>query len=239
MFKLKKYNSLTRTRNDKFTFSGSGLAGDTLRLAKAKATMKPRFEGEAHAPQITPDNSILPGEYIGPGTNILKRAKLLSEGDKSVEPVSIVDKVAEIHDIDYQLASNSKTKAEQLAKVRKADLDMLARLKKIKKKKLDKKANILLGEKGIGAKVGIEKQGKTLGTALGFLAGGPAASLIGRMVGKVGQNKLKDIAGPLEVMDLPTSNLLNSTKQKAIQELNYIGVGSGYLKKYKKYDPYL
>jgi hypothetical protein len=233
MFKVKKYNSFTQSRNDKFTFSGSGLAKDTLRLAKAKATMKPRFPGEAHAPQITPDGSIKPGEYIGPGTQIIKRAKLLSQGDKAVQPVSVVDKVAEIHDIDYQLASDSKTKAEQLQKVRQADLNMLKRLKQIKKKKLDKKANILLGEKGIGAKVGIEKQGKSLGTALGFAMGGPAGALIGRLVGKKGQNKLKDIAGPLEQMDLPTKNLLNSTKQKAIQDLQYMGVGSGYLNKLK------
>lgn len=233
MFKVKKYNSLTQSRNDKFTFSGSGLAKDTLRLAKAKATMKPRFPGEAHAPQITPDGSIKPGGYIGPGTQIIQRAKLLSQGDKSVQPVSVVDKVAEIHDIDYQLASDSKTKEEQLKKVRQADLDMLKRLKKIKKKKLDKKANILLGEKGIGAKVGIEKQGKTLGTALGFAMGGPAGALIGRMVGKKGQNKLKDIAGPLTTMDTSTINLLNNTKRKAVQDLQYIGVGSGYLKKIK------
>lgn len=233
MFKIKKNKSVLKSRNDKFTFSGSGLAKDTLRLAKAKATMKPRFEGEAHAPQITPDGSIKPGEYIGPGTQIIQRAKLLSQGNKDVQPVSIVDKVAEIHDIDYQLASDSKTKEEQLKKVRQADLDMLKRLKQIKKKKLDKKANILLGEKGIGAKVGIEKQGKSLGTALGFTMGGPAGALIGRLVGKKGQNKLKDIAGPLTNMDSSTINLLNSTKQKAIQDLGYIGVGSGYLKKLK------
>ena len=210
---------------------GGGLPTDLARMAKYQIGKKPRFPGENHAPQITSDNQLRIGEYIGPGTNIIRRTQLLAQGNKEVEPVSIVDKVAEIHDIDYQLASDSKTKQEQLAKVRKADLDMLKRLKAIKKKKLDKKANILLGEKGIGAKVGIEKQGKTLGTALGMAFAGPVGALVGRLVGKKGQSKLKDIAGPLETLDLQTKNTLLKAKQKANQELENFGVGAGLLKK--------
>lgn len=210
---------------------GGGLARDLARMAKYQIGKKPRFEGENHAPQISSSNQLRIGEYIGPGTNIIRRTQLLAQGNKEVEPVSVVDKVAEIHDIDYQLASDSKTKEEQLAKVRQADLDMLKRLKAIKKKKLDKKANIILGEKGIGAKVGIEKQGKTLGTALGMAFGGPAGALIGRLVGKKGQNKLKDIAGPLTNMDLQTINTLKKAKSKANEELQNMGVGAGLLRK--------
>jgi hypothetical protein len=210
---------------------GKGLTKDLARIAKAKMSMKPRFKGEAHSPLILKDGKLRLGEYIGPGTNILKRVELLEKGNRDVKPVTIVDKVAEIHDIDYQLASDSKTKKEQLAKVRKADLDMLKRLKAIKKKKLDKTANILLGEKGIGAKVGIEKQGKSVGTAVGFALGGPAGAMIGRLLGKKGQSKLKDIAGPLTNMTLTQKNQLTNSKSKANQELGNMGVGAGLLQK--------
>ena len=218
-------------RKDRRLFKGAGLASDLGRIAKAKLTMKPRFEGEAHAPQIASDGQLRLGEYIGPGTNILKRVMLLEQKNKDVEPVSIVDKVAEIHDIDYQLASDSKTKDEQLKKVRQADLDMLKRLKMIKKKKLDKKANILLGEKGIGAKVQIEKQGKTAGTLAGLALGGPVGALLGRIAGKKGQSTLKDIAGPLTSMSDMEKSQLSNAKSKASSELQNIGVGSGLLKK--------
>lgn len=226
---MKKHSSIHRHQN----IRGSGLAKDLAKIAKAKMSMKPRFEGEAHSPLILKDGKLRLGEYIGPGTNILKRVELLERGMKEVEPVSIVDKVAEIHDIDYQLASDSKTKEEQLAKVRKADLDMLKRLKAIKKNKLDKKANILLGEKGIGAKVGIENQGKTIGTALGFAMGGPAGALLGRFAGKKSQKVLQDIAGPLTNITLTEKNQLSNAKNKASQELENLGVGAGLLKKIK------
>jgi hypothetical protein len=215
---------------------GSGWKKDLVKIAKAKLSMKPRFKGEAHSPLVEPSGKLRLGEYIGPGTNILKRVALLEQGNRDVKPVTIVDKVAEIHDIDYQLASDSKTKKEQLAKVRKADLDMLKRLKVIKKKKLDKKANILLGEKGIGAKVGIEKQGKSVGTAVGFALGGPAGALVGRLIGKKGQNKLKDIAGPLTNMTQTQKNQLQNAKSQANQELENSGVGAGLLKKIKNGD---
>lgn len=224
---MKKHTSIHRKQN----MSGRGLAKDLSRIAKAKMSMKPRFKGEAHSPLILQDGKLRLGEYIGPGTNILKRVEMLERGMKEVEPVSIVDKVAEIHDIDYQLASDSKTKEEQLKKVRKADLDMLKRLRTIKKKKLDKKANILLGEKGIGAKVGIEKQGKSVGTAVGLALGGPAGALVGRLIGKKGQSKLKDIAGPLTNMSLTEKTQLANAKSKANQELENSGVGAGLLKK--------
>lgn len=233
---MKKHSYRRQSIHRHQNIRGSGLSKDLARIAKAKMSMKPRFEGEAHSPLVLQDGQLRLGEYIGPGTNILKRVELLEKGMKEVQPVSIVDKVAEIHDIDYQLASDSKTKEEQLAKVRKADLDMLKRLKAIKKKKLDKKANILLGEKGIGAKVGIEKQGKTLGTALGLALGGPAGALLGRLVGKKGQNKLKDIAGPLTNMTLTQKTQLSNAKSKANQELENLGVGAGLLKKMKNGD---
>jgi hypothetical protein len=224
---MKKYTSFHRNQN----MRGSGWKRDLARIAKAKLSMKPRFKGEAHSPIVDPQGQLRLGEYIGPGTQILKRVQLLEQGNRDVKPVSIVDQVAEIHDIDYQLASDSKTKKEQLAKVRKADLDMLKRLKKIKKKKLDKKANIILGEKGIGAKVGIEKQGKSVGTAVGFALGGPAGALVGRLLGSKGQSKLKDIAGPLTNMTLTQKKQLKSAKSKANQDLENFGVGAGLLQK--------
>lgn len=226
MFKTRGYNQFTQTRNDRI-IHGSGLASDIARITSAKVSMPPRFEGENHAPQITPDDKVKLGEYIGPGTQIIKRAEL------GIAPVSIVDKVAEIHDIDYQLASDSTTKEEQLKKIRQADLDMLKRLKKIKDRKLDKPANILIGEKAISAKVNIEKHGKNIGTAVGLAVGGPVGAVVGRMIGKKGKQKLEDIPGPFEKLDPNTKRLLITTKQKAESDLDYQGVGSGFLKKYK------
>jgi hypothetical protein len=212
---------------------GKGLPEDLISLAKGKLSSKPRFEGENHATQIATDGSVKLGEYIGPGTKIIERVKLLNEGNQSVKPVSITDSVALIHDIDYQLAQDSKTKQEQLRKVRQADLDMLKRLKMIKNKKLDKSANILLGEKGIGAKVGIEKKGKTAGTIAGLLTGGPAGAMVGRFLGSKAEGKFKEIAGPLLSLDSNTKNNLLNQKSKTINNLENIGVGSGLLKKIK------
>jgi len=147
---------------------GDGLIEDLTKMVISKAQSKPRFPGENHATQILPDGTVRLGEYIGPGTQIEKRIGLLNAGNTEVRPITKTDETSLIHDIDYSLAQNSKSKAEQLARVRKADEDMLRRLKQIKKKKLDNPANILAGEKGIGSKVLIEKRGKTAERCLVF-----------------------------------------------------------------------
>lgn len=213
--------------------AGNGLAEDLSKLALGKVRSTPRFKGENHSTQIMPDGSVRLSEYMGPGTEIEKRVEMLLSGNTEVRPITKSDEVSMIHDIDYSLAQLSKTKAEQLAKVRQADLAMLKRLKKIKAKKLDSPANILMGKAGIGSKVQIEKKGKTGATLAGLAMGGPAGALVGRILGSKAKSKFQDIAGPLVVRSpTETSNLLRA-KQGMVKTLESQGVGSGLLEQMK------
>jgi len=213
--------------------TGNGLAEDLSKLALGKVGSTPRFKGENHSTQIMPDGSIKLAEYMGPGTEIEKRVGMLLSGNTEVRPITKSDEVSMVHDIDYSLAQLSKTKAEQLAKVRQADIAMLKRLKKIKAKKLDNPANILMGEAGIGSKVQIEKKGKTGATLAGLAMGGPAGALVGRIIGSKAKSKFQGIAGPLVVRSpTETSNLLRA-KQGIVQTLESQGVGSGLLEQMK------
>ena len=228
--RIQKKRTLTKPYSKQ---RGDGLVEDLSKMAITKARSSPRFPGENHATQILPDGSVRLGEYIGPGTNIEKRIGMLNAGNTDVRPITRTDEVSMIHDIDYSLAQNSKSKAEQLAKVRKADQNMLRRLRQIKQKKLDNPANILLGEKGIGSKVQIEKRGKTAGTVSGLLMGGPAGALVGRLIGSKAKSTLEGIAGPLVNRSESESNALMTAKQNIKSNLERSGVGSGLLEKMK------
>jgi len=223
----KKRNLHSRTPYQK----GDGLVEDLAKMSITKAKSSPRFPGENHATQILPDGSVRLGEYIGPGTQIEKRIGLLNSGNTNVRPITKTDEISMIHDIDYSLAQNSKSKAEQLARVRKADEDMLRRLKKIKQKKLDNPANILIGEKGIGSKVQIEKKGKSVGTIAGLALAGPAGALVGRLIGSKAKTTMEDIAGPLVQRSEAETNALLKAKKDMTQQLESKGVGSGLLEK--------
>ena len=212
---------------------GYGLSEDLTKLVIGKARGRARFQGENHATQILPDGRVRLGEYIGPGTEIEKRIGLLNSGNTEVRPITKTDEISMIHDIDYVLSQNAKSKAEQLAMVRKADLDMLKRLKKIKKKKLDNPANILLGERAIGAKVQIEKRGKTGATLAGLALGGPVGALVGRIIGSKAKSTFQDIAGPLVKRDNNETNALLKAKRDMTKKLESQGVGSGLLEQMK------
>ena len=73
------------------------------------------------------------------GTRIFQRLK---DGD---EPVSVVDLISKIHDIEYTLAQTASTKQEMEKKIRKADEGIVGKLKKAKKYKLDNFVNIGIG----------------------------------------------------------------------------------------------
>ena len=105
----------------------------------------PLFEGEKHIPLIV-NGKMKVASFVGPGTQIIKRIK---RGDKALTETDVV---AELHDINYTLASN-------LDDVREADLRMINKLKDIEQKKLDNKFNILAGRKGIETKVWLEDKG--------------------------------------------------------------------------------
>ena len=106
---------------------------------------------------------------------------------------------------------------------------MLKRLKKIKAKKLDNPANILLGEAGIGSKVQIEKKGKIGATLAGLTFGGPVGALVGHAIGSKAKTKMQSIAGPLVIRTPSEVSKLLKAKNGMSQALESSGVGSGLL----------
>ena len=94
------------------------------------------YPGEKHAPLITSEGLVV-GNYIGPGTQAVKRAM---RGDRGITPV---DDLAMRHDALYSLA---KTKKD----IRLADEDFLRILKKGFVK--DHPMNLKTGELGIASK---------------------------------------------------------------------------------------
>ena len=127
---------------------GAGIIGDTaekIYLAKMKKMgvlgMENRYPGELHSPLKMPDGSLRVGNFIGPGTQILKR---LQRGDIGLTGV---DMLAMRHDSLYSLA---KTKKD----IRKADEDFLKILKSGVVK--DHPFNLKAGNLGISSKYAAE-----------------------------------------------------------------------------------
>lgn len=120
---------------------GNGIVGDVSDRAYLSTMKKMKVKGldnleagEKHAPLRMPDGSFEVGNYIGPGTQAVKR---IHRGDRGKTPV---DDLAMRHDAFYSLA---RTKDE----IRKADEDFLKILRKGVVK--DKKGNLKTGEMGI------------------------------------------------------------------------------------------
>lgn len=143
---LNEPNSLTADQ------SGDGIASMIRSAFEKRAGL---FPGERHMPLILPSGKIELGAYIGPGTQVVKR---LERGDVGKTPT---DNVAKMHDINYTLAQNSKTKEEQLDKIREADIRMVNTLKKIQRGNLggDNRFNIQAGMKIIQSKMALENRG--------------------------------------------------------------------------------
>lgn len=87
---------------------------------------RPLFPGEKHAMLQLPSGKMSVASFMGPNTNILAR---LTRGDP---PRTNSDAVAQMHDIQYSLASAQPTKELQLQKIREADERMVKSLEKIK-----------------------------------------------------------------------------------------------------------
>jgi hypothetical protein len=116
-------------------------------LPSSDATARPSFPGERHMILKLPNGKNGGANYMGPGTEIIKRLK---RGDPGRTPA---DKVAKMHDINYALAANAPTKQKQQKAVRAADNRMIASLKKMQTEKADASRNIQAGLKGIQSKV--------------------------------------------------------------------------------------
>ena len=80
---------------------------------------------------------------MGPGTHIIERL------ERKDPPRTLSDKTAELHDINYTLA----TKQHQ---IRDADIEMIHDLNNISKNKTDSNININLGRLAIKGKIALE-----------------------------------------------------------------------------------
>lgn len=126
-------------------------------LPDSDDTARPGFAGEKHMLLKLKNGKTGVANYMGPGTEVVKR---VMRGDPGRTPA---DTVAKRHDIDYALAQGQPTKAKQLQAVRDADNRMIRTLKGIATGKHggDSRRNIQAGMRLI--------QAKTIGEDLGIL----------------------------------------------------------------------
>jgi hypothetical protein len=102
---------------------------------------------------------------------------------------------------------------------------MLSRLKKAKAKKLDNKANILVGELGIKGKNVLEKHGSKIGRVI--------AGPIGELSGKLLERKLEALADPTSLTHEEYTRAVEGKRQTS-EELDQKGVGYKLRKLYLK-----
>jgi hypothetical protein len=102
--------------------------------------------GEKHGVLILPNGKIGRANYMGPGTNLIKRLK---RGDK---PRTEMDELSRAHDIRYDLAKSQ-------ADIEEADRIFIKAAKKIRKEKKDYSLNTYVGQVPIQAKYYAEKHG--------------------------------------------------------------------------------
>jgi len=137
----------------------TGEVGTAIRniIPSSDDTARPGFPGEKHMLLKLPNGKTGVANYMGPGTEVVKRVR---RGDMGRTPS---DFVAKRHDIDYALAATMPTKKAQLAAVRRADNRMVRTLKSIAKGAHggDAQRNVQAGMRLI--------QAKTIGEDLGLL----------------------------------------------------------------------
>jgi hypothetical protein len=125
--------------------SGSGFLDRIKNLIPSSdANARPSYPGEHHAILKLPNGRFGIANYMGPGTNIVKRIK---RGDP---PRTASDRVAQMHDIEYSLHPQDS---------RGADTRMVERLNQVQSKGLDSSFNVNLGKIPIKAKMKAEDKG--------------------------------------------------------------------------------
>lgn len=117
---------------------GAGPLGDIARqvgktvasriTGKTNPDARPGFAGERHIPLPT-NFGLTKANFAGPGTQIAQRIK---RGDVGVDGPRGIDQIAKQHDLDY-------VRATKESDIRKADNDMINRVKKSSAGKLTKK----------------------------------------------------------------------------------------------------
>lgn len=142
---------------DKIADAYSSETGTAIRnaLPDSDETARPGFAGEKHMILQLKNGKNGVANYMGPGTEVIKR---LQRGDPGRTPA---DTVAKRHDIDYVLASGERTTAGQFKQIRAADNRMINSLKNIQANKGDAGRNIQAGMRLI--------QAKTMGEDAGLL----------------------------------------------------------------------
>lgn len=122
-------------------------------LPSSDETGRPAYSGERHAILELPNGKYGMANYMGPGTQVIKRLK---RGDP---PRTLSDKTAMRHDIDYALAAGLKNKEAQVKAIREADMRMVKNLDRISKNKSDSAKNIFQGRRLIQGKMAAEDVG--------------------------------------------------------------------------------
>lgn len=122
-------------------------------LPDSDDTARPGFAGEKHAILKLPNGKYGVGNWIGPGTQVIKR---LERGDP---PRTLADKVAMRHDIDFTIASGVRDKVRKGEMVRTADRRMVNSLKRIQREGGDANQNIQIGMRIIQGKMLAEDAG--------------------------------------------------------------------------------
>jgi hypothetical protein len=107
---------------------------------------RPLFVGEKHALLKLPNGKMGRANFMGPGTQVVKRLK---RGDVGRTPS---DNVAQMHDLNYKLATS-------VDDIRKADERMVNSLKKIEARGGDSRINTQMGMRLIQGKMLAEEAG--------------------------------------------------------------------------------
>ena len=102
-------------------------------------------DGEIHPPIYTKDGWSKP-RWLGPGSNYEDKIK------RGLKPVTVVDRVARVHDARYAMAKST-------ADVRAADVKMVRKLKQLWKSGDDYKFNIVIAALPIATKMKLEDWG--------------------------------------------------------------------------------
>ena len=118
-------------------------------------TARKGYPGEKHA-ILKLKNGVGVANWMGPGTSVINRLNRGPDGDPGR---TTSDNACKLHDIQYALAQGSKTKDEQIKRVREADERMIKNLNRISRDKTDSVFNIEQGRKLIGAKMSLEDRG--------------------------------------------------------------------------------
>lgn len=130
-------------------------------LPSSDANARDGYAGELHAVLQLPNGKSGVANYLGPGTQVVKR---LRRGDPAR---SVVDNIAKLHDIQYTLAQGARSVDEQVAMLRKADTRMLKNLERAQQEHLDTDRNILLAKRPLQLKVLAEESGVVPKTKFG------------------------------------------------------------------------